>query len=47
MKCFMEVNYYLRLYKEAFASERVMVVLGTVLADLCQKVSKCKSGWGL
>ena len=38
MKCFMEVNHYLRLYKEAFTTEAPMAVLGTVLADLCQKV---------
>lgn len=38
MKCFIEVNSYLRIYKEAFAAEEVMNVLGSVLADLCQKV---------
>ena len=39
MKCFMEVNFYLRIYKEAFTAEAVMNILGSVLADLCQKVT--------
>ena len=29
---------YLRQYKEAFTEENVMYVLGSVLAELCQKV---------
>ena len=40
MRCFMEVNAHLRAYKEAFTSEAPMGVLGTVLAELCQKVRK-------
>ena len=32
---------YLREYKESFTLEDVMNTLGTVLADLCQKVSNC------
>ena len=31
---------YLRQYKEAFTEENVMYTLGSVLADLCQKVSQ-------
>lgn len=31
---------YLRVYKEAFTEENVMYVLGSVLADLCQKVTQ-------
>ncbi len=46
MKCFMEVNHYLRLYKEAFTAEAPMAVLGTVLAELCQKVRRGEGrGW--
>lgn len=37
MKCYIEVCQYLRLYKEEFAVERVMNVLGSILAELCQK----------
>lgn len=37
MKCFMEVESYLRHYKEEFTVENVMNVIGTVLAELCQK----------
>lgn len=45
MKCFMEVNKYLRLYKEAFTvAQAAMNVLGSVLADLCQKVRSCVEG---
>ena len=40
MKCFMEVNKFLRLYKHAFTTELPMNVLGSVLADLCQKVGR-------
>ena len=60
MKCFIEVNNHLKLYKEvsieiaicirytcmllslytqAFANQKVMNVLGSTLADHCQKVS--------
>ena len=45
MKCYMEVNYYLRAYKEAFTTEVAMNVLGTMLADLCQKVCVCVYVW--
>ena len=59
MKCFIEVNNHLKLYKEvsiriaicmcytcmllslytqAFANQKVMNVLGSTLADHCQKV---------
>ncbi len=38
MRAFMEVNYHLRTYKSAFTSETVMDVLGSMLADLSQKV---------
>ncbi len=46
MKCFMEVNHYLRLYKEAFTAEAPMAVLGTVLAELCQKARREGGGRG-
>jgi timeless len=39
MRCFMEVNHHLRLYKEAFSEEhQAMNVLGSVLGEVCQKV---------
>jgi timeless len=37
MRCYMEVEEHLRRYKEAFTVESVLNVLGSVLADLCQK----------
>ena len=46
MRAFMEVNLYLRIYKEAFTSETVMNVLGSMLADLCQKVCIGRGGKG-
>eukprot|EP00731_Ephydatia_muelleri_P013281 Em0007g591a len=37
MRYFMEVNHYLRQYKEAFVAERVMQVLGAALGEMCKK----------
>ncbi|XP_019854658.1 PREDICTED: protein timeless homolog [Amphimedon queenslandica] len=36
-KCMIEVSQYLRQYKEEFTVEHVMNVLGSILAELCQK----------
>ena len=46
MRAFMEVNQHLHSYKEAFTSETVMDVLGSMLADLSQKVWSHVFGFG-